>query len=236
MSLAGIIAASRSRAAAAWSPADLSPAVWLSDTGSDASEWPDLSGNGRHATQATSGLQPAITSNAINGKQVRSFDGVDNEMSLSYTYTGSALSVFWVAQQPGFTSGELSGAAFATPSTYDFADNGNFISAYVSGSALVTYRNGGRATVTAPASNTPFIAGTIFDGTNNTFYLDGVASSASGSTGSFGFTNIFFGRRWYQSIFATEDLAEFIVIPSALDSTDRGLLTDWLADKYGITV
>jgi hypothetical protein len=38
--------------AGAFKPLSLSPApaLWLSDTGSDASVWPDLSGNGRNAT------------------------------------------------------------------------------------------------------------------------------------------------------------------------------------------
>jgi len=50
----------------AFNPLSLSPALWLSDTGSDASVWPDISGNGRNATQAVALNHPAIVTGALN--------------------------------------------------------------------------------------------------------------------------------------------------------------------------
>ena len=68
---------------ATFNPLSLSPALWLSDTGSDPSVWPDLSGNGRNATQATSTQRPAIVTGAQNGRQVRRFDGTDDFLRLT---------------------------------------------------------------------------------------------------------------------------------------------------------
>lgn len=63
---------------AGFNPLSLSPALWLNDTGSDPSVWTDISGNGRNAVQGNVGNRPAIITNALNGKQVRRFDGVDD--------------------------------------------------------------------------------------------------------------------------------------------------------------
>jgi hypothetical protein len=65
-----------------FSPLSLSPALWLSDTGSNPAQWDDLSGNNRHATQATPANQPAIVTGVINGRQVRSFDGSSDTLLL----------------------------------------------------------------------------------------------------------------------------------------------------------
>ena len=66
-----------------FSPLSLGPALWLSDTGSNAGQWDDLSGNGRHATQANDAFRPAIVSGAMNGRQVRRFSGATSFLSVS---------------------------------------------------------------------------------------------------------------------------------------------------------
>ncbi len=62
---------------ALWTPVNLTvaPDAWLdpsnasavTQSGGRVSQVADLSGNARHATQATSGNQPLLTANAING-------------------------------------------------------------------------------------------------------------------------------------------------------------------------
>ncbi len=51
--------------------------------------WSDASGNGHDATQDSSGLQPTVVLNALNGKPVVRFDGVNEFMS---TGTGAFIS------------------------------------------------------------------------------------------------------------------------------------------------
>lgn len=73
----------------AWSPAALSPDLWLDaddastftyHSGTLVSQWADKSGNGYHATQATSGNAPS-RSGTLNGLTTVDFDGVDNWMT-----------------------------------------------------------------------------------------------------------------------------------------------------------
>lgn len=73
----------------AWSPAALSPDLWLDaddastftyHSGTLVSQWADKSGNGYHATQATSGNAPS-RSGTLNGLTTVDFDGIDNWMT-----------------------------------------------------------------------------------------------------------------------------------------------------------
>jgi hypothetical protein len=59
---------------------DATTIVGLSD-GDDVTTWSDLSGYGRHATQATAGNKPHYKTNIQNGKPVVRFDGTDDWMS-----------------------------------------------------------------------------------------------------------------------------------------------------------
>ncbi|RMG96173.1 MAG: hypothetical protein D6706_10620, partial [Chloroflexi bacterium] len=45
--------------------------------------WEDQSGNGNHATQATTTNKPIYWTNVVNGKPVVRFDGVDDDLALS---------------------------------------------------------------------------------------------------------------------------------------------------------
>lgn len=71
----------------AWTPADLSPRLWLDDSTSvtdvsgAASQWDDKSGNGLHFTQSTAGSRPAIIASAINGRRALEFDGAADRMA-----------------------------------------------------------------------------------------------------------------------------------------------------------
>lgn len=87
MSLIGVIgsAARRRVVGGDFDLLPYSPSIWLSDTGSDDSEWTDLSGNARHLTQATSTRRPLIVAAELNGKQVRRFDGGDDKLTIGST-------------------------------------------------------------------------------------------------------------------------------------------------------
>lgn len=47
--------------------------------------WRDLSGNGRHATQATQSLKPVYRINSVNGLPVVKFDGINDYMTVDAT-------------------------------------------------------------------------------------------------------------------------------------------------------
>ena len=82
----------------------LQPALWLSDTGSDPSIWPDMSGNGRHAIQVSSTNQPAIITGGLNGRQVRRFDGVNDYFDHPLAINGGNNTIYVVGKKSGGSS------------------------------------------------------------------------------------------------------------------------------------
>lgn len=63
---------------------DVSQAAGVTTGTGGISSLNDLSGNGRHLTQATSTKRPALTAAGQNGLDVATFDGVDDMMSVAY--------------------------------------------------------------------------------------------------------------------------------------------------------
>lgn len=80
-----------------FSPADLSPTLWLdaSDTGTitesggSVSQWDDKSGNGNDVTQATGTDQPATGTRTLNGLNVLDFDGTNDRLWRSNVLTSA---------------------------------------------------------------------------------------------------------------------------------------------------
>lgn len=67
-----------------WTPAELVLGQWLNDEspvtdagGGVCSQWNDISGNGRHFSQADIAKRPAISISGLNGRRIISFDGGD---------------------------------------------------------------------------------------------------------------------------------------------------------------
>jgi hypothetical protein len=86
--------------------------------------WDDLSGNGRHVTQATSGKRPQLKLSIQNGKSVVRFDGTDD-------YLGGLTNVAGLAITGDFTifaAFTRSSATYACPVSYQ--TNAGSINAY----------------------------------------------------------------------------------------------------------
>lgn len=78
----------------AFDPASLSPLLRLKASsitglvnGDPVATWPDVSGNARHATQATAAKRPTWVTGVLNGKAVVRFDDVDDGMVTGLTQT-----------------------------------------------------------------------------------------------------------------------------------------------------
>jgi hypothetical protein len=82
-----------------FSPMDLAPILWLSDTGSDPSVWPDISGNGNNSTGVSG--QVIIAQNAINGRQVRRVSGSQRYVFGNIQSTLTSMSIYTVSQRSG---------------------------------------------------------------------------------------------------------------------------------------
>lgn len=80
----------------------------ITSSGGVVSQMDDLSGNGQHATQSTSGKRPSLITNARKTNSMLSFDGVDDAVTFNgITLTGD-FSIYWVGsieETPGNSSG-----------------------------------------------------------------------------------------------------------------------------------
>lgn len=79
----------RNGGALLWTPSYLStpPKLWLDDTSGvtnvsgAASQWNDISGQGRHFVQSTSSARPTIQASGLNGLRTLRFDGTDDYLA-----------------------------------------------------------------------------------------------------------------------------------------------------------
>lgn len=219
-----------------FNPLSLSPALWLSDTGSDPAVWPDLSGNGRNATQSSTTSQPSIVANGLNGRQVRRFDGVDDCLFYPDFHTAN-ITIFAVYKpanngniqtllRKGFTTG-LSGeynmrannattVLFGLPSAFASstkAAGGNWIvqAGWADSSFVSSSVNGGSVTSVSGASAIP----------NNSF-RGRIGSSYASESDTAGFGQLLFG-----------DIAEILIYPTALSTANRQAVESYLRTKWG---
>lgn len=210
-------------------PLSLSPALWLSDTGSDASVWPDLSGNGRNATQSDAAKRPAIVTGALNGRQVRRFDGVNDCFSHPLSIGANPCSVFIVAKRNGGTNLQHLFAAQA-PNTG--------LSAYVMARSVAspnwhTYFQAQQTSSYSLDGQWRSIALIVNSGTSIAMITDGNVQNFSPS----GYFTDGIDRRWIGaengSIPFIGDIAEILVFPTALSTSNRQAVESYLRNKWG---
>ena len=94
---------------ALWLDGSVSTSVTLN--GSTVSQWNDLSGNSRHATQGTAASQPTFTANARNGRSALTFGGSQTMSVAAFPATtyasGAAVVQFSGSGQAVFQRGNL---------------------------------------------------------------------------------------------------------------------------------
>ena len=211
--LTSIMAASRRR----FDPLSLSPALWLSDTGSSAGTWPDISGNGRDATQATASAQPAIITNALNGRQVRRFDGSGDTMTFASPSVSTVATWFIVSK--------------TTDTQYltirDSVSNAPYFDATQSNTASPT-ANSGSVSLFVNGVGAAYNRGTLLTARGSSANI----LTASGVNQSVTIHAIMA----YPNYDALIDIAEILVYPTALSTADQRNVEIYLANKWGITL
>jgi hypothetical protein len=208
--------------------------------------WEDKSGNGRHATQATSGSRPLRKTAQLNGMGGLSFDGSNDTLMVN------AMASFFSGENPSFT---VIGVAKtnATGSTQDF------FSAALSSSDIENTRcvwNAGSQKLQL-ARESPSVASTkstsgatnlgtaakvaawVFGGSTGRVYVNGVADSAAtdlSHPGPITFNQAAIGSLPRQSpaVFFNGLIFEVIVYNSALSDASRAAAESYLMSKWGI--
>lgn len=214
--------------------------LWLSDTGSDPGVWPDLSGNGNDAVQATVAAQPAITPSGLNGRQVRTFDGVDDFMQGAFSLIGSGCTVFSVYKLSSSSADfarVVSMALNGSSNDYDNPESWASIVRLASSESVETVFNNTAYGVIQIIYDLPVINSSLLSNAPFTV-INGVMSSVgSGASPSLNSSIFSIGAAVVNSVAILSGyIAEVIIYPSALSDTDRKSVQAYLGTKWGITL
>jgi hypothetical protein len=239
-----------------FSPIDLSPWAWYradqgvyTDTsgtvpagnGDAVAHWADLSGNGRHVIQNTSGSRPALVTSNINSLPAIRSDGTDDHLETTAVLPGTA-TAFFVARRREQTTTSASAIRVVMGSDvsgnggfYAFTNRENHATPYVLGCAVLGSASSPNATWAqdsviyatwkwdnVPTPDTQSIAPNADPPVTVTTNL-GLGS---------GFLLLSEPNNSVRSIAA--DLAEVIVYSGTLDSTDTAKVTAYLSNRYAL--
>jgi prepilin-type N-terminal cleavage/methylation domain-containing protein len=200
----------------AWTPAEITTSLWLdaadsstiTQSGGTVSQWNDKSGNARNGTQATASNQPAYTPAGLNGKNILTFDGINDELITPAFNLGDVVMVFK-------RSSSAQPVAQIGPSNY----RGLLGSAYPSFSTHFQYGINGAGLQTSPpnaaAGPSPFIVSAI-----NRTLSSNLALRIGYGTPSYSHLN---------------GLISEIVSSPNLSAANRQRLEGYLAWKWGLT-
>jgi len=212
--------------------------------GSAVARWEDQSGNARHFTQGTSNNRPVLKTSIQNSKNVVRFDGSNDNMTGSNDLQfAPPVSMFCVVSKRGGTAyqtiygnGILAGGVIGYGIWIsDTSDN--------SGAFSSQYRNAGSANTnyymaTLPSTNTFFIGSCLIDSSTNKIFFNG-SSEDSISHAITGTPNqtVAIGMRYDGGAVnwaLNGDLAELLVYNSALSTTNRESVRDYLNTKWAV--
>ena len=231
-----------------FTPLSLSPALWLSDTGSDPAVWEDLSGNSRNATQGTAANQPAIISNGLNGRQVRRFDGTNDFLTQSATLmqnvTGATLfaickfSNLPTSQRPvirvnvGFLT--RAGIIGGIPTSNKKSIYARRITGVESATIATTNANVSTSNFQISTGVINYQTGAVSQFINGV--QDGFATLPTTGNSENVADNTIVGADAVPapSAFFQGDIAEILVFPTALSESQRKQVENYLSSKWGI--
>lgn len=210
----------------------------------------DKSGKGWAAVQATGANQPTLTTNAINGRSVASFDGSNDQLTIASFPAITALTAFGVmyrdwtsrtayrtllAQSYGGSAG-IALFAHAPANFLDWLNNDLFMfgNGFLSGRAPRAIGPIGSLT-----ANQPIVASGVLSSTAADTWVNGTRiSTRVSSTGS---VNCASGTLRICAEQASADysdykVAEILLYTTTLTSTQIKSVERYLGSKYGITI
>jgi len=202
----------------------------ITSSSSVVSAWNDKSGNGNNGTAVGS---PTVSTQGRN--QYVYFNGSSGFRG-AVSITGTQITTFAVIIFPSAQTVSARIVSLGVTNAVDWNNQLYSANLYISPPAYVaTYRNGG-TNINTTASTNPRIASSMYDGTNSYIYLDGVVSSAYGSSGSFGVTNYGVGTNSDSAStdYFTGYIGEVIVYNTTFTTVQRQQIEGYLAWKWGL--
>ena len=192
---------------ALWLDADDASTVTLN--GSTVSQWDDKSGNGRNASQGSAALQPIYTTNGLNGKPVLSFDGSDDQLTITSPFalgeTAAMVAQRSSTAQPIIEAPTSANRGFWGSAHPGFTTHNNYA---VDGGPLLSAPPNSAVTTPSLVSQTELLQLSTF------------AYKLGAGTPSYQFLNGF--------------IAEVVVTDTLLPTDDRQKLEGYLAWKWGL--
>jgi hypothetical protein len=227
-------------AAGGWTPAQISPALWLDASDSSTitsssglvSQWNDKSGNARHATQSTASRRPAYAATGFNGLPGITFDGVDDHLLHGLT-SGGALTLIAVykvnSSQSSYRGVMAIGPIDGSGSMLLARGTGSFISSYGSNDIVSTaaYASGQSVIAILEDDNGSAAKSFWINGSQRGTFTDNPFGQDVAHIG--GLSNA--GNQQAAAI----TIAECIVLASVAATSTRQQIEGYLAWKWGLT-
>jgi hypothetical protein len=214
----------------------------VTTSGSNVTSWNDQSGNNNNANQPTTGQQPIVVNNAINGKPVVRFDGSNDWLKIDETLlndTTSQGSVFVISR-----ANLSSISTQATISTRPNSGSNGFTYRYNSDGTLLEnwyFHTGSSPVIKNPISNNQYNLQSFLRNGNS--IRSGVGGNYQPATTISNFTPSGIGVGTYigSENEGTEsrlngDIAEILVYDRELSQTELSQVNCYLAGKYAVTV
>jgi hypothetical protein len=226
--------------AATFAPTDISGLkLWLKadslalSDGDPVTTWPDSSGQGNNAAQATGSKKPTYKASIQNGRPAVRFDGVDDALKVSSITLPTFFTIFVAGRftnaAPMFV--EQSADANANDGFYFYGNNGNI--------AVIRRTSAHSANGAANwMGSTAAIVGLTYDGTH-AVRRNGADVTITGTAGttrpnSNVTADLFLGSRNEASIFSSGDFFEILIYGSPLSSADRLRVETYLNGRWAI--
>ncbi|MBL8010943.1 MAG: hypothetical protein JNJ64_10070, partial [Flavobacteriales bacterium] len=218
----------------------------LASNGDNVRQWNDRSGNGRHAGETVLANRPNLVTAVLNGLPVVRYTAANNDRLVSTGLTTGNQASAWVVTRytslpstnPGLLQGAATGNALAGSAAL------KNLGMWVSSSNTRPWGRGIRSdgTLLEISQTTNTSAGTFYIINNNygaSLIQQFINNNAAGSVATDGTL-----RSWTDMCVGMQagsegwngDIAEVIVFNTALNATQRLVVANYLAAKYGLTL
>lgn len=191
-------------------------------SGSNITQFNDKSGNGNHATQATSTKQPLIS--YLPSGTVASFDGVDDIVNFAaMTLTGD-FTVYWAGwmREAGGASAAFFGESEASPNSLNTFNQGTY---WYNNNGDIIQGNNGRIAPDNFYTVTATRTGTTVKCEIGSFDNSTQPANSNPTIGQIG--------RAYRD-YSKHDLGEFLVYNQYHDAATRQTFRDWIYSNYNM--
>jgi hypothetical protein len=226
-----------------WTPDVLRPDAWLdvSDLSTiqyatGISQITDKSGRGNNVTQSTTGYQPTLLTNRLNGLPVAKFDGTDDALSFASGFMNAwtEVSFVWVMfGTGGSNNGNFGPATFSTGLELIYAN-------VISKPTLFRINNSERvgSGLYSTSETSPTISSIAADASSTGAWNGGAAVSMTSSAGiaALNYNGVYnIGKYNGVSGFAANmAFGEWLIFNSFLSQRDRQMTEGYLSWKWGI--